>query len=207
MLSGPESYFLDSLDDVDKLKKAAGPHVGDEKSGIHVFVSRDRNPDVVDLEIAIDGGKKQIDLAAIHEDIDRPESFKLVFHEAKHFGNRELRSKTGTIPVVDQMSSYSAAIAQNHDELVRSYRKVCGNLSELKGVVVQQKRKRWLRNISTGSVELLIDDQPRLIVFGFDQDQKDGNVWGPHAKRLEDQLTKERILFVGNPEGIKLDGR
>ncbi|MCY4237758.1 MAG: hypothetical protein OXC93_05335, partial [Rhodospirillaceae bacterium] len=124
----PECLFLDGLDDVGGLKNAVRCYTGAEKEGIHAFVFRDKNPDVVDLEIAIDDGKgrKQIDLAAIH-DIDRSGSFKLVFYEVKHFGNKELRTKTGTIPVVDQMSRYSEAIAQNHDELVDSYRKVCGN--------------------------------------------------------------------------------
>ncbi|MCY4311397.1 MAG: hypothetical protein OXC54_08840, partial [Rhodospirillaceae bacterium] len=208
VLPDPKSLFLDSLDGVNELKKAVRPYTGAEKEGIHAFVSRDKNLDVVDLEIAIDDGKgrKQIDLAAIHEDIDRPGSFKLVFYEAKHFGNGDLRAKTGKIPVVAQMSRYSEAIAQNHDELVDSYRKVCGNLSELEGVV-QQDRKKRLQDIASRSVELLIEDQPRLIVFGFDQDQRDGSIWGPHAKRLEDELTKERILFVGTPKSIGLGGR
>jgi len=208
--SDPNCLFLDGLDNVDEMKRAVMPYAGIEKRGVHDVVVRGRNSNVVDLEVAISAGTSvpRIDLAAIHKDTDHPGSSKLVFYEAKHFQNKELRSGTDTIPVVDQIGRYSRLLNENHNALVDSYRQVCRNLSELEGVVQPGSvRHSLLRDIATGSVELLIDDQPRLIAFGFDMDQRDGKIWGRHAERLRDELTEERTLFVGKAMNVRLDGR
>ncbi|MCY4560029.1 MAG: hypothetical protein OXF79_27455 [Chloroflexi bacterium] len=214
--SGPKlptdlkNIFLEDLDNVGELKRAVTPYAGLEKKGVHDVVVGGKNPNVVDLEVAIGEGKSvpRMDLAAFARDNDRSGTVRLVFYEAKHFQNPELRSRTDTIPVVDQMDRYSKLIHGNRDALLESYREVCRNLSELEGVGQQNsERHTILRDIATGSVELLIDDQPRLIVFGFDRDQRDGNIWGRNKARLTDKLSEDRTLFVGNARNVRLDRR
>ena len=205
-----KSIFLEDLDNIGELKRAVTPYAGPEKKGVHDVVVGGKNPNVVDLEIAIGEGKSvpRIDLAALARDTDRSGAVKLVFYEAKHFQNPELRSRTDTIPVVDQMDRYSKLINRNRDALLESYLEVCRNLIELEGVGQQNsERHALLRDVATGSVELLIDDQPRLIVFGFDRDQRDGDIWGQHKARLMDKLSRERIFFYGKAGDIPLDRR
>ena len=204
------SMFLDGLDDTNELKRAVATYVDAEKEGVHDVVMSSENPNVLDLEIAIREGKSvpRIDLAALARDTDRSGSVKLVFYEAKHFQNPELRSRTDTIPVVDQMNNYSDLIIKNRDALLASYRQVCCNLFSLEGVGRQNsERHQILRDIATESKELEIDDQPRLIAFGFDQDQQEGKNWKPHAAKLKNALGKERVLFAGEAGDIRLEKR
>ncbi|MCY4554884.1 MAG: hypothetical protein OXF79_00540 [Chloroflexi bacterium] len=204
------SMFLDGLDDANELKRAVARYADAEKEGVHDVVMRSENPNVVDLEIAIrdDKSSPRVDLAAVHEDTRQPGTVKLVFYEAKHFKNKELRSSTDQIRVVDQMNNYSDLIINNHDALHASYRQVCCNLFSLEGVGRQNsERHRILRDIATESKELKIDDQPRLIAFGFDQDQQEGKNWKPHAAKLKNALGKERTLFAGEARNIRLEKR
>lgn len=204
------SLFLDSLDDVNELKRAVKRYADAEKSGVHNVVINDKNPNVLDLEIAISKGKSapRVDLVALHDDTDRSGTIRLVFYEAKHFKNGELRSSTSEIPVVGQMGGYSRLLNEHRDALLASYRQVCCNLYGLQGVGQQNERRhRILQDISTKSKELEIDDQPRLIVFGFDKDQRDGKNWEPHAKNLTNALGKKRALFAGKPKDIQLGRR
>ena len=202
------SWFLDGLDDVNELKRAMKRYADAEKSGVHNVVMKDKNPNVLDLEIAINKGKSapRIDLAALHDDTDRPGTVRLVFYEAKHFKNEELRSSTSEIPVVDQMSGYSRLLNEYRGALLASYRQVCCNLYGLQGVSRRNgRRHRILRDIATKSKELEIDDQPRLIVFGFDKDQREGKNWKPHAEKLRNALGKSRTLFAGKAGNIRLE--
>lgn len=204
------SLFLDGLDDVNELKRAVRRYADAEKSGVHNVVINDRNPNVLDLEIAISKGKSapRVDLVALHDDTDRPGTVRLVFYEAKHFKNKELRSSTDEIPVVDQMDGYSKLLNENRDFLLASYRQVCCNIYGLQGISRQNdQRHRILQDIATKSKELEIDDQPRLIVFGFDKDQRQGKNWKPHAEKLKNALRKNRILFAGKPGDIRLKRR
>ena len=204
------SLFLDGLDDVKELKRTVKRYADAEKSGVHNIVMSDRNPNVLDLEIAISKGKAapRVDLAALHEDADQPGTVRLVFYEAKHFKNKELRSSTGQIPVVNQMDRYSRLINENLCALLNSYRQVCSNLYRLEGIGHHKsQRHQILRDIAMGSRKLQIDDQPRLIVFGFDRDQRKGENWQPHAEKLKNTLGKRRGLFAGKPGDIQLEGR
>ena len=207
---GLRDLFLDGLDDVNELKRAVKRYADSEKSGVDDVVTSDKNTNVLDLEIAISDGKSapRIDIAAIHEDTRQPGTVKLVFYEAKHFENKGLRSSSDRIPVVDQMNRYSELINKNRDAVLASYRQVCCNLFHLEGVAHQNsERHQTLREIVTGSRELEIEIELRLIAFGFDGDQRDGKIWKPHAKKLSEVLTRERTLFVGKADNIRLERR
>jgi hypothetical protein len=55
-----------------------------------------------------------------------------------------------------------------------------------------------IREVAEGTAKLIIDPNPRLVIFGFDADQKDGRLdknkeaWGKIAPGLS-------IYAVGNP--------
>jgi hypothetical protein len=50
------------------------------------------------------------------------------------------------------------------------------------------KGNALIESVALGIESLEIDFKPRLIIFGFDQDQKDGKVWKNHRERLEKVL-------------------
>ena len=54
-----------------------------------------------------------------------------------------------------------------------------------------------IESISDGSRALLLDNDPVLIVFGFDADQRDGENWKRHRKKLEEKLGR-RVFFKGD---------
>ncbi|MDE0433768.1 MAG: hypothetical protein OXH92_07130 [Bryobacterales bacterium] len=204
------SIFLDGLDDVGELKRAVMPYADAEKKGVHDIVVSGKNPNVLDLEIAISEGKSapRIDLAEVQEYTGPSRMVKLVFYEAKHFKNKELRSSTDQVPVVRQIIRYSKLIAKNRDSLLTSYQQVCRNLTKLEGVGQQNsERHAILRDIATGYKQLQIDDQPRLIAFGFDKDQRDGANWKPHEEKLRNALGRNRALFAGKAGNIRLGQR
>jgi len=47
-----------------------------------------------------------------------------------------------------------------------------------------------------------VSTTPRLVVFGFDEDQHRGVVWGSHRQKLIDALGRDRMLLRGNPAGF-----
>lgn len=204
------SLFLDGLDNVNELKQTVKRYAEAEKTGVHNVVMSGNNPNVVDTEIAISDGRSapRLDMAAVHEHRDRLGAVKLVFYEAKHFKNDELRSNTDIVPVVEQMTRYTTLININRNALLECYRRVCCNLFELEGVGAQNiQRHKILGDIITGAKQLEIDDQPRLIAFGFDKDQRDGTNWKPHADKLTNALGRNRVLFAGKAGDIRLERR
>ncbi len=46
----------------------------------------------------------------------------------------------------------------------------------------------------------VIDTEPRLVVFGFDEDQRDGTVWGRHRTRLAQEFGLQ-VYAVGSTRG------
>jgi hypothetical protein len=148
----------------------------------------------------------RLDAATLAE---RDGDFWIVFHEAKHFANKELRAGNGrTPPVVDQIIRYRRSLEQYAPDISRSYIELCQAL-----VGLDNMRAKVLGSDKAGLSTLLdpliakaatatalrVDPEPRLIVFGFDKDQRDGPVWQHHYGRL----TKEfglTVHAIGNPK-------
>ena len=59
------------------------------------------------------------------------------------------------------------------------------------------QRHAMIEAIADGSRELLLDNDPVLIVFGFDADQRVGKNWEPHRETLEAKLGR-RVFFKGD---------
>ncbi|MCY3837521.1 MAG: hypothetical protein OXH09_02525 [Gammaproteobacteria bacterium] len=200
-----KELFLLGFEDVKALKTAARPYAGPEKTGVHNIV-RD-NPNILDVEIAFGTGgadearasAPRVDFAAIRCANERA---TVVLYEAKHFDNRQaLRSEQGNVPkVVEQIEAYSDLLETYREEVITSYRCVCCNLLALRGLAERHpERQAMLKKIADGSRKLKLDPHPRLVVFGFDADQRSGDNWRPHRDRLR-KLLNGRLLLKGHSE-------
>jgi len=182
------------------LKDASKPYAGSEKDGVHEIIHANRN--IIDVEVAfpkLDGKQSRIDFCALRE-IEG--SFELCFYECKHFSNPELRAK-GKPKVMDQIQRYEETIKNHRNEIKASYQKVFENILDF-GVpcsAVQETADREMIEKAKNGFEVSSD--VRLVVFGFDQPQKDG--FASHkANLISHGLKTQFILMKGNPKNFTI---
>lgn len=194
-------YFADRLN-IAELKVAAAVYAEDEKNGVHEILQR--NNYILDVEVAISDGESvpRIDFAALQK--GETGRTHVVFYEAKHFGNKELRSESGKAPVVEQIDRYRSLLEQHRTSIEDSYRRVAENLCALKGV---PKRHSDRHDLLKRGDRFVIEEDPGLVVFGFDGDQKSGRFWVPHRKKLEQRVSKERLLLYGDSKKVAVPTR
>jgi len=198
----PSLFFLSDISDLRSLKRSSEPYAGEEKSGIHKILRANSN--IIDVEIALSQedseerwAAQRIDFAALRY---MPEGIELVFYEAKHFSNKELRAgRNGVPPVVEQVRKYERLIQRHEKGIRNSYRRVCQNLNALRGI----PRVEIVRCAAENEAPLIVSHEPRLVVFGFDDDQKKGMAWSPHRKALLEAFGETRVLLRGNPAGLR----
>lgn len=195
--------LLQDLSDVEILKAASLPYAEDEKTGVHRISQSNRN--IIDIEIAFDEKEQvddqapglRIDFAALQENGAGDE---LVFFEAKHVSNGELRAKGTTEPrVIRQLQTYEQFLTQHQQDLEASYRQICRNLADLKGK--GRPAPEIVKRVAEGA-PLNISTTPRLVIFGFDEDQSRGADWSRHREKLVDAIGPGRVLLRGNPVGF-----
>jgi hypothetical protein len=192
--------------DLRSLKRSARWYAEAEKTALHQILKANKN--VVDVEVALSHeagdeaacecaeGKSRrvadrIDFAAIQKMDGKP---CIVFFEAKRFDNRDLKSKEGDPRVFDQVRKYEKFIKDNASAIETSYRRVCQNLVDL----APNRAHDLVKRVAGDPGQLLVDTNLRLVVFGFDDDQRVGKVWSKHRRKLEDLLGK-RLLLKGSP--------
>ena len=166
------------------------------------------NPKVLDVEIAFGqgNGTPRMDLAALQQGDG---GIEVRFYEAKQFapktgGKNPLRASKGPPDVVKQVARYSKLLKDHSDELVKSYHQVCFNLMNLKGIAQGlPERHKLLKRIADGSVELRINPNVWLIVFGYDVAQRADQYWPKHERKLCVALNG-RLLMEGDPKDLKL---
>jgi hypothetical protein len=194
---------------LNRLIDAASPYTSEEKKGVHVIARK--NPTVVDLEIAFtqtgeaeeDAKALRIDLAALHP--DGAGKAKLVFYEAKRADDKRLRAgPTGEPEVVKQMESYDKFLYEHAADLAKAYQDVCATLVKL----CSRGSRALPELIKEVGAEppartLSVDPVARLLVFGFDEDQKKGDIFRRHIEALQDRL-KRPVVAKGNPESFDL---
>jgi hypothetical protein len=195
-----------------KLKRAARVYAGQEKLGVHQIVLT--NPDVLDVEIAMQGFDQgtgdvkspRLDVAALESAGDR---IRVVFWEAKTFANPGLRAKPGLTPkVVEQILGYRQALRFHRHAILDSYRQVACNLTRIAGMSDGKRRVSDLITRVASQPETLDmapDPDVGLLVFNFDADQRDGKAWLPHRKRLYDAMPG-RFRAAGDAKAISLIG-
>lgn len=146
----------------------------------------------------------RLDAVAVHNRKGQP---TVVFYEAKHFSNAALRSGNGIAPVVQQIRDYEKALEKHRDELERRYLETANALvrfNELRKLVRGDDGVRaldpTLERVAEEGILPVIDPEPRLIIFGYDQSQRNNaDSEGGHFSKLRAELGKERVIAVGNP--------
>ncbi len=104
-----------------KVKRAAALLMGPEKEGIQKALV-EKNPNILDLEIAVRDEKSRIDLAAVRGTPDRPE---IVHYEVKHVSNPELFPGRGQpAQVVEQLTRYDTLIDKHEGRLRQRYKEL-----------------------------------------------------------------------------------
>lgn len=144
----------------------------------------------------------RLDVATLEEQAG---AITAVFHEAKHFSNSELRATPDrTPPIVEQMARYRQTLAHHAPAISESYRDVCSALvridamrRKVRGEISEPSSDALVARIAADALLPRVDAEPRLVVFGFDRDQRDGAL----AKLIE-RLTSDHglsVYAVGNP--------
>lgn len=183
-----------SLNDVSQIKKAASVYASEEKTGVHSFISERAN--ILDVEVTLSStGRKtdRIDFVQL-EKSDDPKKARLVFFEAKHFSNPELRA-AATPKVLGQIARYTQAIASYQPGILTAYSLVCENLGRLNLI---RGKSDLIKAVAKGTKTIEIDAEPRLLVFGYDSDQESGKIWTGHRAKLEKALGKKRLITKGS---------
>lgn len=202
-LGASTSLFIGDVSDLASLKRSANAYAGEEKKGVHQIVMS--NPNVVDVEVAFGTENEKsgavtanrIDFSALRLEQSGPE---IVFYEAKLFANKELRADGDGVPVLGQLRRYQKFLRDGQADLLCSYRKVCGNLASLDGVSNRYGSLTGvMKDISESRCNLTISDDVRLVVFGYDSDQRDGAIWANHRKKLE---AGSNLLLKGDAKGF-----
>ena len=201
------TLFVDSPGEVRALKRAARPYAGEEKTGVHRIILSNTN--ILDVEIAFGlpgteetgASTPRADFAALHVVGGRG---VVVFYEAKRFSDHKaLRAERGRVPeVVKQVGKYARLLRENRERIAASYSRVCRNLLSLCGMSARHRERHALLERIAGK-PLSIDAKPRLAVFGFDADQRNGAAWKRHRERLFELLGRERVLLKGESKGFR----
>lgn len=206
--------------------KAASVYAGPEKMGLHALIKNSLSDKVrvIDVEVSFtrdeDSNTPSEDWTASTRRLDRIDvvtqeerdgSTWFVFHEAKHFTNKELRaSSKSPPPVVEQIERYRKAIQKHKASIERAYKKVLSDQDVITSLAQKasakgdapKARMQDCQAILSSSRPFQVDPEPRLIIFGFDQDQKKGEIWSKHYERLHGEFNLA-VYAAGDPKTAK----
>lgn len=194
--------IVPSIKELELIKRAINVYSGEEKSGVHTISIIASN--VLDVEIAIEkdneieeGGRKSTDRIDYLKVEELNKQLKLVFYEAKHYSNKEIRA-TGIAdpPVIKQLAKYNKSLLKHAADIESSYRMVCENLQYLDIIGSRNLISRVARGES-----ITIDFDPRLVIFGYDHDQRSGKIWKTHIGKIRSKIGK-RLITKGNPKSF-----
>lgn len=197
-----EGLIVPSIKELDLIKRAIIVYSGEEKSGVQTISIIATN--VLDVEIAIEkdnvvdeNGRKstdRIDFLRVEEQNDH---LKLVFYEAKHYSNKEIRAAGKTAPpVINQLAKYNTSLRKHAADIESSYKLVCLNLQYLDII----GSRKLISRVAYGD-PISIDFDPRLVIFGYDQDQRSGKIWKTHIGKIRSTIGK-RLITKGNPKSF-----
>ena len=188
VISSPESK-IKSLSEFRIIKETIqeDKHIGKEKGESYTEIL-DSKKCIIDVEVALVNAKapsiqrkskykvSSIDYVSLEN--NEQNELRLVFYEAKHFTNPEIRS-TKKPKVFGQILRYKKALKLHEKEIQDSYSVVIENLRDLN---ILAQRNSLFNSLT--SMIFPIDFEPILIVFGV------GNVKKPniHLDKLEDHF-------------------
>jgi hypothetical protein len=200
-----EIGFVDKYDGkttLSKMKSAAAIYSGLEKTGCHEIAVR--NSDVIDWEIAFSDGARapRVDLAVLKEEGN---DAHLVFWEAKHFSNSDLRAEPERLPAVcHQIKEYERYLSNHRQEIEHSYKRVVADLAAIDKMRTANGKLSSLATDVANGRPLTLGGRPRvgLIIFGFDRAQRDDPFWKVHLDRLKQHICVVRT--VGDAKGLRI---
>lgn len=194
-----------------QIKAAIKNYVGVEGKGVYEAIKgyplvadveiafrREKNDEIDDERIEPSGHRRQdrIDVCLVQTDGG---DLRLRFWEAKHFTNPELFSDD----ILTQLQGYEDQLVSRRMELLDAYRNVCrfnSDLAELRmSMGIDHARDSYAdvwRDIADGRTPLVLDEKPSLLVFGFDNDQKNGR-WAQREADLKRDLGPGRLRSIG----------
>lgn len=211
--------------------RSAADLAGAEKSGLHPLIvgsskvidvelsllraSSSLDESLADADVhltgatSVDRSQDRLDVVTVENRGGKP---FIVFHEAKHFSNPALRAR-GEPAVLAQIARYQATLRRHEETLRQRYVAVCQALVRLHTMRTAvhaaatatkplQELDPLIAAVASGQVQAEIDPDPRLIVFGFDGDQRDGR-WERDAKCLRDYQPSLKIRAIGNTRSAR----
>ncbi|OGV59077.1 MAG: hypothetical protein A2283_03815 [Lentisphaerae bacterium RIFOXYA12_FULL_48_11] len=186
-------------EDIDLIKKASENYVDEEKSEVYSTILANSDNNVIDVEIAFPRadvlqkrkGIDTIDYLRLERGQNSNTDIRLVFYEVNLLINSEIKSRT-TPKVLEQIDRCEEALHNHEADILTSYALVAKNLMKL-GLI---RNRDLIRRVADNPQSLSIDFKPRLIIPGYDQDQKDGEVWNAHRDKLREVLG-DRLTIRG----------
>jgi hypothetical protein len=201
-----------------KMKDAASYYSGTEKTGCHEIAVRNQN--IIDVEItfpgkvSLDDGSDdrqgpRVDVASVEPYSD--DQARLVFWEAKAFGNGELRTAGEDVPVCHQIEVYRKYLSDHRGAIEEDYTRVAENLVEIQNMGWVRPLSPLIKAIGSGQkrqkdqkqLTLTLGDEPKvgLIIFGFDAGAHHNPGWQKHLHRLKENISDVRA--VGDAKQIR----
>ena len=181
-----DKYF----DKIEELKINAGNHKGKEKEQVKNYILKDNESCILDVEVTFGKekgfGKMSIDYLAVEKNDDG--KIMLVFYEAKHFENSEIRSNKDP-KVFEQMNKYETVLSNeiHQVEIINSYKKIIENIDQLD----LSNKNNLLKLVGDKTAYLVIDSKPRLIIFQTDLSKKNT----VHIEKLKERFTDNRLIL------------
>ena len=157
-----------------RIKENCSNYSGIEASGVsdlyhkHSYLSKS-NVLVLDIEISFKSLSEENNQDRIDILLYNKGSKTLQFVEAKHFSNKEIWSRT-TPKVISQIKKYESQIAKRKSEILFEYTEYIKIVNGMFDISLPEPTN--------------IEDKVILLVFGFDNDQKNG--------RLKKLITKNK---------------
>jgi hypothetical protein len=192
---------------LEKMKKAADLFSQPEKTGCHEIILS--NPQVIDCEIALPGyggpnkGAPRVDLLTLEPDGD---DVRLVFWEAKHFSNDDLRAQEEEdVQVCKQIAHYRQCLSEQRNDVEKSYKLVVKNLVAFEEMGWKRGLSPLIREVADDRRKLTLGAEPKvgLVIFGFDKAQRDDPNWRDHhLARLKRKVAP--AVAAGDAKNIQL---
>jgi DNA polymerase sigma len=149
-----------------RIKENCANYSGVEALGVsgiyhrHSYLANE-NVVVLDIEIAFQSLNSQNKTDRIDLLLFDKERRELMFVEAKHYSNPEIRSTT--MPrVIQQIKRYESQINQNNNNILTAYNNYVNDLNSILNLSIPGP--------------LLLHEQVKLLIFGFDKDQQKGSL-------------------------------
>jgi len=187
-----ESGYTDTgshLEDLEKLKRKAKEYGGKEKEQVKEHILKNKSLCILDVEVTFgrkeNYGKRSIDYLAVERNNDK---ISLVFYEAKHFDNPEIRARE--IPkVFEQIEKYETALTDpmHKIEILNSYKTIYKNILELN----LNNKSKLTEFIGANIDNIEIDNKPRLIIFEIEPNK----INDIHIQKLKQKFGQKRLIL------------